>query len=213
MRSFRRPSHATIVAYLALFVALGGGALAVVRAPSRTGRISACFVARSGHIRLVNSTTRCRRGERKLTWNQRGPAGVRGPAGATGRAGSKGTSFDANATLPSKQTLTGLWAVAGGTGNNAPGVIQFSPQLPRALPDTAVHRLTAGASTNECPGPGRASPGNLCVYERAASGVTFNVITDPASGGNGANRRGAVIQYAAQAAGGYADGTWAVTAP
>jgi hypothetical protein len=50
------------------------------------------------------------------------------------------------------------------------------------------------------------------VYERASSAATFNAITNPGDG-NGADRRGAVINYFTTGASGYADGSWAVTAP
>lgn len=122
-------------------------------------------------------------------------------------------SFDPSASLRSGETLTGVWAVGGGLNENAPDAISFVPQLPVALGGGAVHRLTSGATSAACPGPGSAAPGNLCVYERAAAAVNFNTIADPGTGGNGANRRGAVIQYIGTASNGYADGTWAVTAP
>ena len=52
---------------------------------------------------------------------------------AKGPAGAPGQAFDANATLPSGQTLTGGWGIAGGTGGNAVDSIQFVPRLPADL--------------------------------------------------------------------------------
>ncbi|MGA9635028.1 MAG: hypothetical protein WBQ41_07280 [Solirubrobacterales bacterium] len=142
-----------------------------------------------------------------------GAAGSAGPAGQSGAAGAAGAGFNADSSLASGETLTGIWAVAGGPSENAPDAIQFAPQLPAALGPGAVHRLAPGATSAACPGPGQAAAGQLCVYERVSASAGFNTITDPASGANGANRRGAAIQYTTSAANGYADGTWAVTSP
>jgi hypothetical protein len=147
--------------------------------------------------------------KRQLAKKQ-GPAGATGPTGATGVAGA---SFNANSSLTSGETLTGVWAVAGGVNANAPDAIQFAPRLPAPLGPSAVHRLAPGATSMACPGTGQAAPGQLCVYERASAFASFNTISDPSGAGNGANRSGAVIQYTTSAANGYADGTWAVTAP
>ena len=76
-----------------------------------------------------------------------------------------------------------------------------------------MHRVTPGGSSGQCPGQGQAAPGSLCLYERNPSQVTFNVIANPATGDNGANRRGAVVHYIGTGPGAIADGTWAVTAP
>ena len=129
-----------------------------------------------------------------------------------GPAGPPGASFNASSSLASGETLTGVWAVAGGTGGNAPDAIQFAPQLPTALAASAVHRLAPGATSAACPGPGQAAAGQLCVYERASTSASFNAISNPGFG-SGASQRGAVIQYSTSAPNGYADGTWAVTSP
>jgi hypothetical protein len=129
------------------------------------------------------------------------------------KQGPAGASFNANTSLGSGETLAGVWAVAGGMSSNAPDAIQFAPQLPTALGPGAVHRLAPGGTSSLCPGQGQAAAGQLCVYERASANASFNTIADPANGDNGANRRGAVIEYTTSAANGYADGTWAVTAP
>jgi hypothetical protein len=226
----RRPRHATIVAYLALFIALGGGSYAVVRAPSRDGRISACFNSTTGSLRIVNLGARCPRGQRKLVWNVRGlrglrglpgatgPPGAHGAAGAPGAPGAPGTPFDANATLPSGQTLTGVFAVGGGLNQTMIATIQFSPQLPADLPAASVHYV-AGSPTPDCPGQGQAARGHLCVYEAAkAPGVTFIGIFNTPNEAAGAHRRGADVDYttpasSSQPAALAVRGSWAVTAP
>jgi tail collar domain len=79
-----RLSHATVVAYAALFVALGGSAYAIgsVSAPA-SGVIAACYSKRSGDLRVLTSG-RCHHGEHRLVWNKRGAPGPTGPQGPAG---------------------------------------------------------------------------------------------------------------------------------
>jgi hypothetical protein len=129
-----------------------------------------------------------------------------------GPAGPSGTSFDANATLPSGQTLTGVWIITGGAANIGQTLIEFTPHLPADLGPGFVHR-NAGVPPPECPEPGVAAAGHFCLYERASS-LDFSGIFDPATGGPGADRRGAQVTYTYPGtSGGAAAGTWAVTAP
>ena len=204
-------NFSNVVSLIALFVALGGGAYALSIPRNSVGtmqlRNSAVTSAKVKDGTLL--ATDFRPGQ--IPAGQQGP---KGDTGAAGAPGAPGAPFDANATLPSGQTLTGVWGAASATSQNLVAVIQFSPQLPAALADTAVHRLTPGTTSAQCPGPGQAARGQLCVYERATSAATFNVIADPAAGTNGANRRGAEIEYSGAGSGNpFADGSWAVTAP
>lgn len=132
-----------------------------------------------------------------------------GPAGPAGSAGSAGASFDANATLPAGQTLTGVWLDNAG-GSGASTVISFVPHLAADLPGGSVHRIS-GSTSAECPGPDAAARGQLCVYERISTLTAFTGIFNPATGGPGADRRGAQISYSGTT--GSAAGTWAITAP
>jgi hypothetical protein len=133
--------------------------------------------------------------------NKQGPAGPAGPSG---------TSFDANATLPSGQTLTGVWILTAGAGSVGNELISFVPHLPGDLGPGSVHRNTGG-STTDCPGPGAAAAGHFCLYERISTLSSFSGIFNPATGGAGADRRGAQVSYTGPT--GSAAGTWAVTAP
>jgi hypothetical protein len=98
----RRPSHATVVAYLALFVALGGGAYAVTFVSS-SGNVKVCVKKSNGAMRAVAAGTKCRKSEQTLTLNQRGPIGPTGPAGVAGSPGAPGTpgAPGANAAIAS----------------------------------------------------------------------------------------------------------------
>jgi hypothetical protein len=90
------------MAFLALVFAMGGFAVAANESATST-KIRACYSKKSGALRVVKGNKRCRRTERSLKWNKRGPAGARGPAGPIGAAGSTGaagTDGQAGATGP-----------------------------------------------------------------------------------------------------------------
>jgi hypothetical protein len=90
-----RPSPALVVALLALFVAVSGFAIAKI--PGKGGVIHACYKKKGGAVRVVNGT-KCPRGAKALSWNQRGrrgrggKTGAKGAKGAAGAAGAAGTA-------------------------------------------------------------------------------------------------------------------------
>lgn len=73
-----RPSPATAIMIAALFVALGGVALAAI--PDSGGTIHGCYQTKSGDLRVVESAGACRNDENALDWNQRGATGPPGPS-------------------------------------------------------------------------------------------------------------------------------------
>jgi hypothetical protein len=171
--SFLVPSPAVAVAFAALLAACGGVAVA---ATSSSPVIRACANKRTGALRLAN---RCRRSERRVSWNQTGPqgtAGVRGARGATGATGAAGAAGTAGAqgnpgpttdVLPSGKTERG-WFLA--DTNAAKGEflgtsITFNFALPSA-PEVSYVDIK-GAPTANCPGSlsnPQAAPGKLCLY-------------------------------------------------
>jgi hypothetical protein len=67
--------------------------LALVLAPAASAaKIYTCVNDKSGAMRLVSAKTKCRHGERKLSWNTSGPAGAPGATGAAGSPGAPGTN-------------------------------------------------------------------------------------------------------------------------
>lgn len=77
------------MAFAALFVALGGGAIAAI--PDSGGVIHACY-KRNGAVRIIDPSAgdTCAQPETSLAWNQRGPAGERGLQGPPGAPGAGG---------------------------------------------------------------------------------------------------------------------------
>lgn len=69
---------------LALFLVLGGGAVALGAVISGKGEIKACYDkagANQGEVRLLVKG-KCTRQEKAISWNQKGVAGPQGPAGS-----------------------------------------------------------------------------------------------------------------------------------
>ena len=96
--------HVALGAFLALAV-LGGWEVASIASAASPTLISGCYTTPSGGrgddrgrgdestgaLRIVRSSSDCRRGETFIQWNQAGqpgPAGVSGPAGPQGPAGA-----------------------------------------------------------------------------------------------------------------------------
>jgi hypothetical protein len=82
MRNWPRPSHASVVAYLALFVALGGSAYAVTQLPARS----------VGSKQLKKGAVTPSKVAGRTVELFRGQTGVRGPAGLTGARGLQGVT-------------------------------------------------------------------------------------------------------------------------
>jgi hypothetical protein len=86
-----RFTYANVMATLAVFIALGGGAYAVQGTASRGGVIRACVAKKTGSVRIVSSSRRCRKGaERAISWNRQGRSGLAGGPGSPGRDGANG---------------------------------------------------------------------------------------------------------------------------
>jgi hypothetical protein len=87
-RSIDRRGVAMLVAAGALLLAL------LAAAPqAEAATIYACVKKSNGTARIVTKTTKCKKGETKVSWSTVGPAGkngANGANGATGKAGSPG---------------------------------------------------------------------------------------------------------------------------
>jgi len=86
--------HRNLIAYLALFLALGAGG-GYAFAATNTKTITVCADKATGVLHLKPHSGRCKRGQTRVTWNQQGPQGVEGP---TGQPGTPAVSVWANVT-------------------------------------------------------------------------------------------------------------------
>lgn len=209
MRRHFTSAHA--IAFLALFVALGGTGYAVSQLPKDS--------VGAAQIRKDAVTSKKVRNGSLLARDFKSgqlPRGETGPAGPL---------LD---ELPSGRTLIGSYSLmAYGSDVNTRASATISFPLPLASSPAKAVVLRASSPNPDavaCPGSAsnpKAAPGALCVYEAVGSnagqikscnnsGVT---LCGPGAAGS-ASRFGADIEAFASAAGTlYSAGTWAVTAP
>ena len=112
-------TYANVMATVAVFLALGGGAYALSGIPDRGGVFHGCVSNRTGVLRVIKSASSCQkakargkhktRGESAITWNQQGPPGLKGLQGGQGVQGQKG---DTGAAGPSDIHIVGVGAVS-----------------------------------------------------------------------------------------------------
>ena len=78
-----------VIAYLALFVALGaGGGYAVAASNNKT--ITVCADKKTGVLHL-KTRGRCKSSQTRVSWNQQGPQGQQGAPGPQGSQGAQGS--------------------------------------------------------------------------------------------------------------------------
>ena len=105
------------MAFLALVFAMGGFAVAANQSAKST-QIKACYSKKTGELRVLKAKKRCRRSERRLSWNKRGRSGTPGVAGPPGPAGPAGPAGE-----PGPQGPAGVSGVEGGGFTLANGSI------------------------------------------------------------------------------------------
>jgi hypothetical protein len=217
----RLPSPASLLAFTAIVIALGGSAYAAVKI---TGAQVTDNSLTSADIK--NGTLLAKDFKRgQLKAGKTGPQGVPGAAGLQGGKGDKGDQGDAGPLLDTLQpgrSLRGVYDVAG-AGGAAGSVFEAATSFPLALATAPTQHviLNGNLPPAECPGSvadPKATPGNLCVYEGpATSNVTSLATGDPtvdfASGAAKSSRFGFTVRLTAAAASPRSTGTWAVTAP
>jgi hypothetical protein len=218
----RRPSGAHLIASIALFAALGGGAYAassVGSADIERDAVRSKHV-RDGDIRAADLSRAVR-----LKLNRRGAAGVPGPKGdrgargargRRGRIGPAGPAGGFSAALPAGQTVRGVYVLGAPAGAGpAEAAIDFPFALASAPAARWIARGAAGGA--ECPGSAAApaaAAGHLCIYEDASAGAALRTVFHPGTGADGAAAFGAGLRLAPEGAEAVrSSGSWAVTAP
>jgi hypothetical protein len=120
-------------------------------------------------------------------------------------------------TLSSGALLNGQWAVGGGDGDWMTTQVNFPIPLAAPIPGTNAHHVEAGASTADCPAPGDAARGHLCVYTQDTGGASVfsEIYNHPSTGGSasGAAPEGFILFFASTQDLSHRSGSWAVRAP
>jgi hypothetical protein len=235
-RRFRfRVSRATVLVFVALCIALGGGSFAAIsRIADSAGLIHACVNRRTGAVRIVRSARSCKArrsgnseaSEFAISWNKQGPPGQQGLPGPTGQGGQIGPGGQSGppgppgpvtGALPRGVTLRGTWTVrdqAVAMTNDISQPISWALSLATA---PATHFVPPGnAAPSGCAGGTAAAPaadpGNVCIYEASGTNASVNVFDPATAGFNTSEPYGTGILVTATATGEYgAFGTWAVT--
>jgi hypothetical protein len=195
----RGPGYAGVAATLALFVALGGTAWAA-------------------HHWLLTSTKQIKPSVLRKLRGATGPPGApgsTGPGGSTGATGSTGANLTAETILPSGASESGV--VGGNADGTNPdfivGQIQYTEPLASPISSSKIIWVTSITPNANCPGPGHAAAGYLCLYDLggdseesyyAPAGADFNLPSpDP----------GTFVLWQSSGNDAYVFATWTVTAP
>lgn len=132
----------------------------------------------------------------------------------TANTANTADTADALSPLPSGESQSGVFS-AGGAGAGAGGWLGVPIVYPRPLTTDIANNHIVDAVKNptaNCPGPGQAAPGYLCLY---------NSVTSGAGAGYGYSDNaflpspsvGAVVYFPITGANSYVGGSWTVTAP
>jgi hypothetical protein len=105
-------------------------------------------------------------------------------------------------TLPLGHAMSGVWILAGASGEWSAAAINFVPKLPGSVTSHYVTTPTA-----ECPGAGQAAAGHLCLYEDWNYHEVFSSLTP------GGPNTGFILYMQGNAVQANARGTWTVRAP
>jgi hypothetical protein len=220
----RRPSHAIVVAYLALFVALGGSSYAAIKITGKNVKDSSLTGKDVKNSSLTTSDVKNRSllaKDFKRGQLQRGPAG---PAGPTGAKGDAGTSVFSS-SVPSGTTVRGSWGIAGDAGPDKFLEVGVSLPVPAPAPMEDVKMGGGPEALNpdpSCTGTVHqpsAPRGKVCVYELPdASNVASPGVDATPMDGNAtsqSDRFGFLVNLTATDSAHFAEayGTWAYTAP
>jgi hypothetical protein len=130
---------------LALIVALGGIGIAAI--PGRDGVINACYAKKTGDVRLVEKGKKCKRGEKKTKWNQKGRTGASGQIGPIGPQGLKGDKGDkGDPGQAGTNGENGIDGSAGQAGSSGPGLLFGTGTVNQGM---TIYTSLAGANTTD----------------------------------------------------------------
>jgi hypothetical protein len=198
-----RLTYANVMATIAVFLALGGGAYALSGIPDRGGIYHGC-VATSGALRVVTNASSCLKaktvkrgtrrvripGESAITWNQQGRPGLQGGPGVQGVQGVQGLVGP----------TAGFASTANGTPPNSPAngnwdTVNFTtPTSGKLFIAAQAHATTTCFTAIGCGESwgvyidGAPIPGTLRFIQAAPSGsasdyLTIYGVTDTVSAG------------------------------
>jgi hypothetical protein len=212
-----RPRHGTLVAYAALFFAMGGTAIAATGGNLILGHTNKASqptsLTNTGFgpaLRLTNGHA----GSAPFTVN--GNKHIVSGLNANYVGGHPASDFARSGTLPAGASESGMFSAAEGSSTGSGGWIGAGVTYPRPLaqsiPDSHIIDALGVGPVDHCPGPGQAERGYLCLYNwihfGVASGYGYS-----SSANFSSPSVGAVLYWPVTGSDAYAGGEWTVTAP
>jgi|GEM_PF-6023158 len=178
-----RLTYANVMATLALFVALGGGAYAASGGlVSSSGLVQECVHSGGGVPRVVRAHARCKRGTIPLFLATPGATSLRGPKGAKGATGPRGHT---GATGPQGPAGPQGTAAAGGSAFSLSAASGPAQIVAAKFAGSDEMRLVCGAFK--------------CAAQVLVSGAVSALGTDTRGPANGAPTSVAMIESATPA--------------
>jgi hypothetical protein len=213
-----RLTYANVIASLALFVALGGGAYAATRVPAKSvgtaqlkrGAVTRAKIAPTMLAKLGPGSTAVPAAGPRGADGSPGPAGPTGPVGPAGPVGPSGPSVGVGGLLPSGATLVGgYWVEGEGPIQSISFGYRFSSFLNEAF-------VGFGVPNPHCPGTvpePRADRGYFCIYQGEGNAAANSIYVRDLETGldSRAGRTAAGIYVVGNNE--YSGGTWAATQP
>jgi hypothetical protein len=206
LRFLKHP--ATVIATVALVVAVGGGTAAYASGLINGSQIKNHSIAAKKLTKSAISSLHGQRGPAGAT----GATGAQGPQGIQGAQGIQGVQGPPGpfpAALPAGKTIVGTYGM-GGVAAAANGETEADISYLYSAPSQTAIFVASGGSNGNCPGTEAspaANPGFTCVYETSPDNASSRGINFHTSSGVGL--------YMFSTAAGFFEstGTWAATAP
>ena len=146
----RHLTYSNVASTIAVVGVIAAGAFATAAVISNDGTINACYAKKSGDLHVLKGK-KCGKGEKAISWNQKGQKGEEGAQGTAGTAGTNGTNgtngtdgsnatgltMGTTAMVPSATRYTPLGGTgpSGGGSAPAPGI---TPPVPLTMSNFGV---------------------------------------------------------------------------
>lgn len=169
MTAFLARIRKPAIVYVALLVVLAaGGGYAL--AATKTKTITVCADKGTGILHL-KTHGKCRRGQTRVTWNQKGPQGPQGVQGPAGQPGAPAVSVWAN--------VTNAGSVASGQGLSVQHVSAGTYQVTVTAPACAQGSNAPVVTVSDANPPAGQAAGSFPVawYGSTGANQTFMVFT------------------------------------
>jgi hypothetical protein len=181
LATFRRHvTYANVASTLALVGFVAAGAFATAAVISNDGTINGCYDKKNGDLE-VRKGKKCGKGEKKISWNEKGEKGAKGNEGERGPQGVQGVAGPQGATGPA-----GANGTNGAPGSDATGGTMGTSTVTGGFTRVAPLGGTGGGGISTTATPGISPPRQLVMENfgarvdglAAAESVAFTVQVD-----------------------------------